>query len=53
MDVLFFTFDMVVTICLVVLVVKVLTIEKYTKCNQTHIADLYQNEIDRLTKEKE
>ena len=51
MDVLFFTFDMVVTICLVVLVVKVLTIEKYVKRNQDHIADLFQKEIDRLTKE--
>lgn len=52
MDVLFFTFDMVVTIYLVVLVVKVLTIEKYVKRNQDHIAKLYQTEIDRLTKEK-
>ena len=44
-------FNVVVAICLVVLIVKVSTIEKYTKKNQGHIADLYQREIDRLTKE--
>lgn len=49
MNVLFTLFNMVVTICLVVLVVKVLTIEKYTKKNQNHIADLLQREIDKLT----
>ena len=53
MSVLFTLFNMVVTICLVVLIVKVLTIEKYTKRNQGHIADLFQKEIDRLTKELE
>ena len=45
-------FNVVLATCLVVLIVKVFVIEKYTKRNQDHIADLYQNEIDRLTKEK-
>ena len=45
-------FDVVLLIVVMGLVVKVLTIEKYVKCNQTHIADLYQTEIDRLTKEE-
>ena len=45
-------FNAILVVCLVLLMVKVLTIEKYTKKNQDHIKDLYQLEIDRLTKEK-
>ena len=46
-------FNVLLAVCLVFLIVKVLTIEKYVKRNQDHIADLYQKEIDRLTKELE
>lgn len=42
-------FNIILAVCLVVLIVKVSTIEKYLKCNQDHIKDLYQIEIDRLT----
>ena len=45
-------FNIIFAVCLVVLIVKVSTIEKYLKRNQGHIKDLYQLEIDRLTKEK-
>lgn len=45
-------FNVLLAIGLVLLTIKVLTIEKYVKCNQDHIKDLYQLEIDRLTKER-
>lgn len=49
-------FNTIVVVCLTVLlavsIVKILTIEKYIKKNQNHIAGLLQIEIDRLSKEK-
>lgn len=45
-------FDVVVLVVLMWLTTKVLTIEKYLKNTQTHLATLFQNEIDKLLKEK-
>lgn len=51
MNMLFLLFNVVVTIWLITLIIKVLTIEKYLKKNQGYIADLLQLEIDKLSKE--